>query len=531
MGHEPVLADSEEIEARAFALSRECGLIIDHSDTFRGRGLFRGFVRKLLESAGGNIVGSSAEACFLADNKIAAKRRLSARGLPVPPGAAIFRPGEKIPKWLRPPLILKPAFEHMSRGVRTARTFAEAESGADEILAKLRQPVLVEKYIPGRELAVSVLEEAGGLRVLPILEWVVPGKRGGILSEAFKLTPPSPNRKDALPAELPAEKAAEIGGLSAAAFRALGLRDYARFDLRLSPGGHPFILEANITPSLEFQEALALSAKWAGLDYAGLLAAMIAAARNRLAGKNLSQKTEISIDLPAGPVALTVPAGLTVPAQSSVDLAGLLDIQAGERVLDLGCGSGLLSIAAAKAGASFVLATDLDPHCLETTLANARRNGIRDGLALSAGFWFEAVPREERKKGFAAIIATPPQTPGPRPFGPKYGGEDGTRHLLHIADEAPLYLHAGSGRLFLLAVSLANPGRVLKRLQERFREVRVIKETERFFTREEYEGYEEGLFAHLRRLKTSNRSEFRESGPGRYVFRNLCICARGPRKP
>ena len=531
LGHEAVLADSEEIESRAFDLARGCDLIIDHTDTFKGRGLFRAFVRQVLESAGAKIVGSDAKACILADNKIAAKERLSSSGLPVPPGIVMTRKGEEMPPWLQPPLILKPAFEHMSRGLRISRTISEAESAANELLDSHKQPILVEKYISGRELAVSVLDGPDGLRALPILEWLIDERGKGVLTESFKLTVPSPNRRDAVRAELPAEKAAEIGGLTLAAFRALGLRDYARFDLRLSEAGHPFFLEANITPSLESQEALALSARWAGLDYPGLIAAMLAAAQKRQREHLSSKETEVNIELPAGRVSLTVPKGVPVPPQSTIDLSRILDIKAGERVLELGCGSGLLSIAAAKCGAAYVLATDLDSISLDSVLVNARRNGVADRVEAVAGSWFEAVPREEREMGFDVIIATPPQTPGHRHFGPKYGGNDGTRNLLHIVEEAAKFLNPENSRLWILAISLANPGRLLQKLREYFSEVKVLKETDRVFTAQEYEGYAEGLFAHLQSLRNAQRCDFHELGGARYVFRNLFICARGPRRP
>ncbi len=49
---------------------------------------------------------------------------------------------------------------------------------------------------------------------------------------------------------------------------------------------------------------------------------------------------------------------------------------AGRRVLDLGCGSGLVGIAALKAGAASVLAVDIDPHALGATQLNAEANGV-----------------------------------------------------------------------------------------------------------------------------------------------------------
>ena len=97
-------------------------LVIDHTDTYKGRGLFRPLVRLLLEVHGARIVGSEAKSCFLADDKIAAKSRLAEAGIPVPPGIVINSKEWEMPPWLHPPLVLKPAFEHMSRGLRLAQT-------------------------------------------------------------------------------------------------------------------------------------------------------------------------------------------------------------------------------------------------------------------------------------------------------------------------------------------------------------------------------------------------------------------------
>jgi ribosomal protein L11 methyltransferase len=57
----------------------------------------------------------------------------------------------------------------------------------------------------------------------------------------------------------------------------------------------------------------------------------------------------------------------------------------GARVLDVGCGSGILAIAAAKLGASSVLGVDTDPIAVEATLANAGRNGLADRIAARQG--------------------------------------------------------------------------------------------------------------------------------------------------
>jgi D-alanine-D-alanine ligase len=526
LGHGFVLADSEEIEFRASELARECDLVIDHTDTFRGKGLLRPLVRLLMETVGARVVGSDARACLLADDKAAAKARLAEAGVPTPPGIILRSAEDLLPGWLAPPLVLKPAFEHMSRGLGLVRSSDQARRKAGELLERLQQPLLAEMYIPGRELAVSLLEGPGGLEVLPPLEWRLEEAGPGILTEDFKLKEVAGERRDALRADLPARLGDDLAGLARLAFRALGLRDYARFDLWLSPGGTFYFLEANTTPSLEPLEALSLSAGWAGLDYPALVERMLDAALRRCGGQPRGGARETRIDLPAGPVVLRVPPGVHFPPPSSIDLASVLDVKPGEKVLDLGCGTGLLSIAAARLGAARVVATDLDPQALEVTAHNARVNGVGKEIEVRAGSWYEAL--DAGKDGrFDVILATPPQTPGPFPFGPKYGGEDGTAHLFGLIDGARGFLDPSRGRLWLLAISLANPSGLRQRLGECFADVTLVKETDRFFTAEEYQSLDPGLFPHFVALRDAGRAEFEERGGGRYAFRNLCIRASG----
>ena len=533
LGHETILADSEEIETRALALASACDLVLDHTDTFRGRGLYRPLVRLLLENCGAAIIGSGAAACFLADDKAAAKMRLADAGVPVPPGIVIHSASWEPPVWLRPPLVLKPAFEHMSRGVRVARSEAEARAASAELLETLLQPMLVESFIPGRELSGSLLEGPDGLEALPVLEWAPGGGGTEILTEHFKLMDPRSSDRGIARAALSDSQARTLDSMAIQAFRALGLRDYGRFDLRLSPEGTPFFLEANTTPSLEPMEALAVSAEWAGLDYAALVARMLAAASRRYAGSKGSGASRLRVSLGAGSVELEIPPGVPAPAESSVELARCLDVRPGERVLDLGCGSGLLSVAAAKMGAGSVTATDLDPRALEAAYRNAFVNGVADRVTLRAGSWFEALGGAESAAKHAApfdvILATPPQTPGAYPFGPKYGGPEGTDQLFKIVGEAARFLAPERGRLWLMAISLANPEGLMARLRETFSDVRLVRETGRSFLAAEYEALEAGLFDYLCRLRASGLADFSGTGDGRCAFRNLFLRASGPR--
>jgi D-alanine-D-alanine ligase-like ATP-grasp enzyme/methylase of polypeptide subunit release factors len=533
LGHEALIINSEEIEFQVDDLVRRCDFIIDHTDTFKGKGFLRVLVRLLLESRGARMVGSNARASFLADDKIAAKARLSAAGIPTPPGIVVASKEWDLPKWLEPPLILKPAFEHMSRGLFLARNESEALSMAADLLCRYEQPILVEPYLPGRELAVPLLAGPKGLEVLPFVEWRLEDTGKGLLSETFKKVDPPPETM--IPVNLAADLQEEIEALARRAFGVLGLRDYARFDLRLTESGTPFFLEANVTPSLEVGEAFARSAKWAGLDYPALIERLLCSAQSRYGRFHEKGEKHITIELPKGPVDLQVPEGVHMPPPSSIDLARLIDVQPEETVLDLGCGSGLLSIAAAKLGAKRVVAVDIDPRALSATVMNAQQNGVQGRIRVLGGSWFEALregsPSEGNIKRFDVIIATPPQTPGTRFFGQRYGGIDGTKHLFAILDQAPNFLEPERGRLWILAISLANPSGLFRRLEERFIRVDFVNETQRFFTPDEYEAMDAGLFGHLLNLRSSGRSQFHEDSKGRWFFRNLFIRAGGLRSP
>ena len=321
------------------------------------------------------------------------------------------------------------------------------------------------RIIRGRELAVSLLAGPEGLQMLPPLEWVIDTGETDILTEEFKLMNPVGVNRGIAPANLAQDLYRAIEAMARQAFNVLGLRDYGRFDIRLSPDGTPFFLEANTTPSLEPLEALAVSAQWAGLEYPALVDRMLSAARNRYQSSLPAEIAPIRIPFPKGDIELEVTEGVWPPPHSTIELAGLLDVRPGDQVLELGCGSGLLSIAAAKLGAGRVVATDLDPRALQAAERNALRNGVGDRIEFYAGSWYEALgsadPRSVCAERFDVILATPPQTPGPQPFGPKYGGQDGTINLFKIIRDAPAFLNPDRGRLWLMAISLANPERTL----------------------------------------------------------------------
>ena len=118
--------------------------------------------------------------------------------------------------------------------------------------------VLVERYIPGRELTVAVL----GDEVLPIVE-IRP--QGGHYDYESKYT--AGKSEYICPADLPERLAARVRDLGLRAARVLDCRGVARADFRLSPAGDPYCLEVNTIPGMTPTSLVPMAARAHGLSY------------------------------------------------------------------------------------------------------------------------------------------------------------------------------------------------------------------------------------------------------------------------
>jgi ribosomal protein L11 methyltransferase len=73
-------------------------------------------------------------------------------------------------------------------------------------------------------------------------------------------------------------------------------------------------------------------------------------------------------------------------------------------VLDLGCGSGILSVAAAKLGAETLWALDIERAAVDATSANAERNGVASRIHCALGSLGDAWPFEQQPLEIADLI-------------------------------------------------------------------------------------------------------------------------------
>ena len=164
------------------------------------------------------------------------------------------------------------------------------------------------------------------------------------------------------------------------------------------------------------------------------------------------------------------------PAEDTFLLADNLDVNSGERVLELGTGCGLLAILAAKAGAR-VVATDINPAVVECARANAAAHGVADHIDFRLGDLFEPVAGER----FDLVIFNPPYLPTEpeealdEPLNRAWeAGPDGRRIIDRFLCELPNHL-TPNGRVLFVQSSLANISKTIRVLETRGFRVNILQ--------------------------------------------------------
>ena len=222
-----------------------------------------GQLQQILEKRGIAYTGDGVEPSRAAFDKILSKQRFR-DGSVTTPEWEIIQSGERpsIPI----PIVVKAPRQGSTVGVVIVKTDSELDSALGEA-GKYDKELLIEKFVPGRELTIGIL----GDRALPIIE-IIP--KGGFYDFKNKypfLNPQSgAGATHVCPAKIDPEKTRKIQQLALKAHRALGLEVYSRVDVILPDDGEPTVLEANTIPGMTEASLLPEAAAAAGISYTDL---------------------------------------------------------------------------------------------------------------------------------------------------------------------------------------------------------------------------------------------------------------------
>jgi D-alanine-D-alanine ligase len=269
LGHEVISVDvGGDLVERLLGERPDVAFIALH-----GRDGEDGTVQELLEVMGIPYTGSGVSACIRAADKVLAKHAMRDHDIPTPDfyafndtafrelGAAVALPA--IEDRLRFPIVVKPAGQGSALGIKFARTPADVPTALVAAFSYDRK-VLLERHVAGRDLAVSILDEDGSPRALPIVE-AVPREEDFYDFEArYEI-----GRTTFLcPAELPKPVAERAALLATEVYELIGCAGFARVDLMLEEGTNElYVLELNTIPGLTETSLLPQAADAAGIGF------------------------------------------------------------------------------------------------------------------------------------------------------------------------------------------------------------------------------------------------------------------------
>jgi D-alanine-D-alanine ligase len=257
-------------------------LVFNGAEAFRGNEALEYLLPGLLEAEGYRYTGAPPLALQMTRNKAISKKILTYFGILVP-GFRTYRLHDKVEAApnLSFPLFVKPLQADGSAGIAQASVVQDVGALADRvsfIQERFGQGAIAEEFVDGRELYVSVIGNDDSLEILPIIEMVFDKRKTRpeerIATQFAKWDEAYRERKgirNVLARPISKAVRARIEETCRTAYRALWLRDYARLDLRLTPDGQVWVLEANANPFISYGHDMANAAAKAGMDYSDFI--------------------------------------------------------------------------------------------------------------------------------------------------------------------------------------------------------------------------------------------------------------------
>ena len=229
----------------------------------------------ILDCLGVPYTGSNPLTLALCIDKVKVKKLLEHAGLPTPRFDYVFRKDEPIREDLRYPLMVKLANTDNSIGISNNSVVTSLKQLKDQVamlLEKYNRPVLIEEYIEGDEVDVSIMGNEERVKVLPLSRSIfdeLPKGTWGIYPFQAKWDDDSVYEKIRVerPAKYSQKLTALISEICLDAYNLVDAHDYARVEVRVDKLGNPYILEVNPNPSINRGDCVPNCAEMTGLNY------------------------------------------------------------------------------------------------------------------------------------------------------------------------------------------------------------------------------------------------------------------------
>ncbi len=291
LGHEPFYYVLDGRPQSLHGLGK-CGadLVFNLTESYAGDDTKEMNVAAYMDLIGLPYTGGGPHAHFLAQDKATAKKMFAFHDIRTPYFATAYRGNIDHAHDVKFPLIVKPQLEDGSIGIDAAAVVhgvKELMERVEYVQNEFDSPALIEEYIEGREIYAAILGSYEKTEVLPLVELDLSQLPEGVPriasrdvkfeqdSKAYKVT------KSRIAEDMTEETVQKLSETAVAAYRAVKLRDYGCIDMRLTPEGDVYVIEANPNPWLSSKHEFAMAAKKSGRSYTDLIEAIVKLARER----------------------------------------------------------------------------------------------------------------------------------------------------------------------------------------------------------------------------------------------------------
>ena len=290
LGHEPVYQVLDGRDQSLVAVARmEADLLFNLTESYAGDDTMDMNIAAFLDLLDKPYTGAGPHALYLAQDKALAKKIFAFHQIRTPFFATSYKGKLDHSHDIAFPLIVKPCSEDGSIGIDMGSVVGSVKELMERIHyihEEFDSPALIEEYIEGREMYAAVLGNDSP-EVLPMVELdlsKLPEGTPKIAGKEVKWEKDTEHyrvTKSAPAEDLDEDTVQRLSETALSAYQALKLRDYGRIDMRLTPKGEVYVIEANPNPWLASGAEFHMAARKAGRTYPQLIGEIVDLARAR----------------------------------------------------------------------------------------------------------------------------------------------------------------------------------------------------------------------------------------------------------